>query len=284
MVVTFNKIKIYAGRAAVIAGLSLIVFFGVFYLVNLDFSPAKKASPEASSIQTINLDEEFAKRLGSVSFGTESYGNWAKRYKLNNSNNGLDADPDSDELPNYLEYIHGTNPLQADSDGDKFSDRQEILNGYDPDAPGDIKPAVEISIAKMNVSAPMIWSQSENEKDMLAELKDGVAHFFKTAAPGQNGNMIISGHSSNYIWAKGDYNHIFKDLNNLEKGDQIVINTYQKNGRNISYRYVVAEKFITTPDDEKIFAETGKPVLTLSTCWPLGTNFRRLIVKAELQK
>jgi sortase A len=119
---------------------------------------------------------------------------------------------------------------------------------------------------------------------MLAELENGVGHYMKTASPGQNGNMIISGHSSNYIWAKGNYNHIFKDLNNLAAGDIITVRTAQKNGRNITFRYKVAEKFVTAPDDERIFAETETPALTLSTCWPLGTNLRRIIVKADILK
>jgi LPXTG-site transpeptidase (sortase) family protein len=94
----------------------------------------------------------------------------------------------------------------------------------------------------------------------------------------------MSGHSSNYVWAKGGYNYVFKELNNLENGDIVKFKIVQKNGRIINFKYKVSEKFITTPDDAKIFEETTKPILTLSTCWPLGTNFKRLIVKAELIK
>lgn len=278
---TLSKIKTYLGRTILIVGLSLLVFFSVFYLVNLDISTNKNSSQEAL-IQNTNSSEELVEKLGSTSFGMESYENWIKRNDVYDSNSGFDADPDNDELPNYLEYIHGTNPLKADSDGDSFTDRQEILNGYDPDAAGDTKPFVKISLSKINVSAPMIWSQSEIEKDMLKELENGVGHYFKTAAPGQVGNMIISGHSSNFIWVKGDYNHVFKNLNDLESGDQIDVTTFQENGRVISYRYAVSEKFVTAPDDERIFEQAEKPTLTLSTCWPLGTTFRRLIVKADI--
>lgn len=282
----FEKIKIYFIRAVIIGSLSAIVFLGVFYLVNLDIRSAEEPSFETGASKNANADEEIAKRLGATSFGMENYGSWAKRYGLNNSNNSLDADPDEDELPNYLEYVHGINPLKKDSDGDSYADKIEIANGYDPDASQDskIKPVVEISIAKVGVFAPMIWSRSESEKTMLAELENGVGHYFKTASPGQKGNMVVYGHSSNYIWAKGNYNHIFKDLNNLEKGDEITISSFQKNGRIIAYKYRISEKFISAPDDERIFAETENQTLTLSTCWPLGTTFRRLIIKAELEK
>ena len=155
------------------------------------------------------------------------------------------------------------------------------MNGYDPAATGDARIAVELSISKISVTAPMIWSASENEKDQLADLQNGVAHFSKTASPGQNGNMVISGHSSNYIWAKGKFNYIFKNLNNLMPGDVVDFKTIQKNGKIITYHYKISEKFSTLPDDARIFEDSSGATLTLSTCWPIGSNLRRLIVKAE---
>lgn len=277
-----GKIKKYSKKVAIFCSLFLAVFLAGFYIVNLDLSLSQKSSSEIKSGANVNLNEEFSQRLGSTTFSLGSYESWLKRFDVYPKNSGLDLDLDKDGLPNYLEYVYGTNPLKVDSDGDGFSDKQEIINGYDPDAPGEARPMVEITISKINVSAPMVWSKNENEKDMLADLENGVNHFAKTAAPGQIGNMIISGHSSNYIWAKGNYNHIFKDLNNLEVGDIVTVDTIQKNGRNITYRYKVNEKFITSADDEKIFAATTDPSLTLSTCWPIGTNLRRIIAKANL--
>ena len=266
--------------------LLISIFFGLFFLVNLDFKPNPKNQQDLKSLSDLDLDKEIKNRLGSTEIIRENYSLWAKRYGLDNSNLGFDADPDNDQLPNYLEYIHGTDPKNPDTDGDSYNDSLEIKNGYDPDALGDsnIKPRVEISISKIGISAPMIWSKSEKETDMLKELEDGLGHYFKTSAPGQNGNAIISGHSSNYLWAKGDFNHIFKDLDNLEKDDVIIASVFQKNGKIINYHYVVKDKFITVPNDERIFSQSNSPILTLSTCWPIGTNFRRLIIKAELQK
>lgn len=152
------------------------------------------------------------------------------------------------------------------------------------DFTGNSKITVLVRIDKIGIEAPMIWSKSENEKEMLRDLENGVSHYADTAAPGQNGNAVISGHSSNYIWAKGSYNHIFKDLNNLEKGDIINIKTIQKNGRVIVYKYAVIGKYIDAPDDERIFENTDNSMVTLSTCWPLGTNLKRLVIKATMVK
>jgi len=191
------------------------------------------------------------------------------------------TDWDNDGLSNELEDLHGTDPRKADTDGDGYTDAQEIKNGYDPAAPGDVRPAVEITISKIGVTAPMIWSKSEQEKDQLADLQNGVAHFPKTASPGQPGNMIISGHSSNYIWAKGSFNYIFKNLNNLGSGDVVDVKTTQQNGKIVTYQYKISEKFTTVPNDARIFEDSNGSVLTLTTCWPIGSNARRLIVKGE---
>ncbi|HLN19270.1 MAG TPA: sortase [Patescibacteria group bacterium] len=262
----------------------LAIFMVLFYIANTDIFSKKNISYQDQSAPQITSSDEIKKLSGSTEFSLWTYEDWTKYFKLGNDTKGANDDPDNDNLPNYLEFLYGTDPTSADTDSDGFSDQKEIENGYDPDAPGEIKPLVEISIAKMNISAPMIWSKSEDEKSQLEDLKQGVAHFPKTAAPGQIGNMVISGHSSNYFWVSGDYNYIFKDLNNLSKGDVIRLKTSQKNGRVITYYYKVTNKFVTAPDDNRIFENSENPTLTLSTCWPLGTNLKRLIVKAEFIK
>ncbi len=285
MLKIFQKISLNLKKVVLFASLFLAVFFGLFYLVNFDFSRTKEYSPEKNVISDFDLNEEFKKRLGGTVFSLESYADWASRYGLSGSKKGLDEDSDKDLLPNYLEYVHGTNPINADTDGDKYTDKQEIVNGYDPDdLTGNSKTIFLVRIDKINVEAPMIWSKSENEKEMLTDLEKGVSHYAGTATPGQLGNAVISGHSSNYIWAKGNYNHIFKDLNKLENGDKINIKTIQKNGRVITYEYMVSGKYIDAPDDERIFENTDNSILTLSTCWPLGTNLKRLVLKASMVK
>lgn len=261
-----------------------VLFSSSYYIVNLlDIKPKVENSSltAAPSSDLKSQDVELSKKLGSSDASLASFSDWAEANNLS----GVDIynqDPDQDSLANYLEYVHGTDPNNADTDGDKFADGVEIKNGYDPDAPGDTMTKVLINIDKIKVNAPMIWSKTDVEQNMLKDLEDGLAHFVGTASPGQKGNAIISGHSSNYIWAKGDYNYIFKDLGNLEKGDVIMVKTVQKNGRIISYKYKVTEKYVAYPDEERIFTETSAPTITLSTCWPLGTNFKRMIVKAEL--
>ena len=281
MVESLKKAK----KAAYIIILFGAIYIILFYLSNLDIDSIKQSMDDPGPIPKTKTEDQFNKRFGaknSVSF--LSYKEWAEKDKVPEDVDKFDKDPDNDGLPNFLEYAYSTDPLKPDTDGDNYTDKQEITNGYDPDAPGDARPKVEISLPKIGVTAPMIWSISEDEKSVFKDLESGVSHFPKTAAPGQPGNMVISGHSSNYVWAKGSYNHIFKDLNLLFKDDIIKIKSIQEDGRVIIHTYKVTDKFVTKGDDPKIFEDSAKPTLTLTTCWPIGTNLKRLIIRAELDK
>jgi LPXTG-site transpeptidase (sortase) family protein len=279
----FKKFKTGLKSIALAAGVFLAVYSVLYFFTSWNTKPVfEKAAPvvPVSFADSIGSDaQSLADDHGIV---LADYNVWAGQNGLIGANAKLNADPDGDGLKNYLEYLHGTDPKKADTDGDGFTDKQEITNGFDPAAPGDARSAVEIAISKIGVNAPMVWSASDNEKDQLADLAKGVAHFPSTASPGQTGNMIVSGHSSNYVWAKGSFNYIFKNLNNLMPGDVVDVKTVQQNGKAFVYHYKISEKFTTTPDDSKIFENTSVPALTLSTCWPLRTNLRRLIVKGEL--
>ena len=208
---------------------------------------------------------------------------WEKETGLNLKKNDAEADNDGDGLLNHQEFAHLTNPLKADTDADGFEDFTEIKNGYDPAAPGDTKPAYVLVINKIRVEVPINWSLSADEADIQEDLKSGVVRLPDTGVPGQWGNTVISGHSSNYVWVEGKYNYIFKNLNDLAVGDEIIIRATQKNGKSFEYKYKVVDKNVTVPDDPKIFEENGKPAVTLVTCWPLNTNWKRLAVRAEME-
>lgn len=191
-------------------------------------------------------------------------------------------DFDNDGLDNDLEQFYGTDPNKADTDNDGFDDLTEIKNGYDPVAPGDVRPEVEIQIAKIGVDAPVILANDGSEEELQKDLEKGVVHYPKTAMPGQRGNVYIAGHSSNYSWSTGSYNYIFQGLNGLNVGDKITFKVKQKNGKTLTYEYEVSDKLEVGADDPRIFDNTQSQMLTLTTCWPVGTSDRRLMIKAYL--
>jgi sortase A len=139
-------------------------------------------------------------------------------------------------------------------------------------------PNPQIIIPKINVEIPVVYDQpSTEEKAIQQSLQNGVVHYATTPSPGQQGNVVIVGHSSNNIFNQGKYKFAFVLLNRLENGDTFSLT---KDGKRYVYR--IYDKKIVTPTDVSVLGATDKPgTATLITCDPPGTSLRRLIVIGE---
>lgn len=136
--------------------------------------------------------------------------------------------------------------------------------------------ADEIIISKIGVRAPIIISKDVATKKILDDLKSGVSLYPGSAKPGSaSGKTVILGHSSEHIWHKGNYPTVFNLINELEKGDEITVVFGGK-----TYVYRVEEKFVKTP--KQIQKEIKKDGLYLMSCWPIGTDLKRIVVRATL--
>ncbi|OGB74525.1 hypothetical protein A2V68_02860 [candidate division Kazan bacterium RBG_13_50_9] len=132
-------------------------------------------------------------------------------------------------------------------------------------------------IPKIGVDVPIVFVDSTSNKDILEAIKDGVVHYADTAMPGRIGNMFVTGHSSYYWWRGGSYNQIFALLEHLQPNDLVYV--YYQGGE---YVYRVSGSMVVNPDQTEVLEPTPTPTLSLMTCTPIGTNLRRLIVKADL--
>lgn len=143
----------------------------------------------------------------------------------------------------------------------------------------------QIYIPRIDVRASVVWDSPVDEATMLSNLKHGVVHYKGASHPGEDaldgsgkGNVFISGHSSYYWWDDGKYKTIFANLNNVEPQDEIAIGY-----KDYVYIYKIFEKTIVSPQETSVVKQdTDKHIITLMTCYPVGTNAKRLIVKAEL--
>jgi len=138
----------------------------------------------------------------------------------------------------------------------------------------------QLDIPSLKISVPVIWTK--DPKNFDADLTSGVVHYPGTAFPGQIGTAYISGHSSNYAWIKSKYNNVFATLGNLKKFDSFTVTVKDNNNKTVIFHYVVSDSGIFKADDQQQFADRGKSVVALSTCWPVGTSDKRLVVYGEL--
>lgn len=136
-----------------------------------------------------------------------------------------------------------------------------------------------IVIEKINANARVVADvDPTSEADYTKALMRGVAHARGTNYPGEAGNVYLFSHSTDAPWNIVRYNAVFYLLRELESGDRVVM--FYKDRR---YDYIVKDKQVVNPTDVSyLSAKYDKPVLTLQTCDPPGTLFKRLIIRAQL--
>lgn len=189
-----------------------------------------------------------------------------------------------------VEFVvfHSPSEEAKESDFGALLQREEQeTSGFAPllNSPS-VKPLIakdtdfSILIPKIGASSKVIANvDAGNEKEYLRVLQEGVAHAAGTVFPGMKGNIYLFAHSADNFWNVGRYNGIFYLVKELEPGDSIVVVFQGKR-----HDYIVSEKRIVDGDDVDYLLSTqggGEEMLTLQTCWPPGTVWKRLLVFAK---
>jgi len=125
--------------------------------------------------------------------------------------------------------------------------------------------AIRIQVPAINIDAPVV------QGDGWEQLKKGVGQNLSSVNPGQNGNMILSAHND-------VYGEIFRYLDKLAPGDQVILYTQQR-----QYVYVVDRTAIVEPTAVEVMAGTGSPTVTLISCYPYLVDKQRIVVFARYQ-
>ncbi|HSX53036.1 MAG TPA: sortase [Patescibacteria group bacterium] len=141
-----------------------------------------------------------------------------------------------------------------------------------------VSPNPEVVIPKINVEIPVVYDEpSIADNAVETALERGVVHYATTPYPGQEGNVVIFGHSSNNILNPGKYKFAFVLLSRMDVGDTFYLT---KDGK--QYVYQVYKKNIVKPTDVGVMGPTDKPdTATLITCDPPGTSINRLVVVGQ---
>lgn len=134
-----------------------------------------------------------------------------------------------------------------------------------------------IVIPKLGINAKVIKNVDPFDSNIYQKaLTLGVAHAKGTALPGEEGNIFIFSHSSENFYLATRYNSIFYLLNKLNNGDEIDL--YYDDQK---YIYHAFQKQIVSPNAIDILKPSRSNTLTLMTCFPPGTDIKRLVVIAQ---
>lgn len=143
--------------------------------------------------------------------------------------------------------------------------------------PVKIETGYSLEIPSIEAASPIIENVDPwNKDEYLDKLQLGVAHAEGTSLPGDGGTTYLFAHSSDVPWRLTRYNTAFFKLNNLQEGDEIIIN---KNGEQL--KYSVTNKIVIRPTEVQYLTEDQGNVLILQTCTPIGTDWNRLLVFAK---
>ncbi|HSE29791.1 MAG TPA: sortase [Candidatus Saccharimonadales bacterium] len=150
-----------------------------------------------------------------------------------------------------------------------------------PAASFEVGPEPRLIIPKINVDVPVVYGVDSLEENAVQDaLQEGVVHYNLPGAnsvPGQRGNGSYLGHSSNDVFAGGDFKFALLLADNLMPGD-----TFFMHYQGVRYTYKVTEKKIINPDEiSALQIGYDKPMATLITCTPPGTALKRLLIYGE---
>ena len=194
----------------------------------------------------------------------------------------------------YVKYLH-TFEIENQLQTNAFKSRQEenldsfiTINSEENTLPlydFEVMPTdFRILIPNLNINVPVQEVSKKNlllqnwkslEVDIQNSLKDGVIHYPGTPTPDISGNFVITGHSSYYPWSVGRYKDVFAVLHNSMVGDQIIVYHNQR-----KYIYQIQDIRKVLPKDIQILADMGDTRITLITCTPIGSNYKRLVITA----
>jgi sortase A len=125
--------------------------------------------------------------------------------------------------------------------------------------------AMRIQIQAISVDAPVV------QGDGWEQLKKGVGQHVGSTDPGQAGNVVLSAHDD-------VFGEIFRNLDHLQPGDQVVLFTAQQ-----QYIYIVTGSQIVEPVQVDVMNPTGEATVTLISCYPYMVDKKRIVVFAKLQ-
>ena len=132
-----------------------------------------------------------------------------------------------------------------------------------------------MSIPKLNIENAIVST-------IDVDLSQHLVNFPGTPIPPAKGNTAIFGHSTlPQLYDPKNYKTIFANLHTMAVGDTILITT-----DNTTYTYRIFNISIVDATDTSYFSQIDgdNSDITIITCTPPGTVWKRLIIRSRLEK
>lgn len=149
----------------------------------------------------------------------------------------------------------------------------------------EVKPLpsrARLVIDSIGIDAPLVFDVAPDNDTIYKNLERGVVHYSNTPKPGVRGVSVVLGHSSAYPWYKGKYGSVFALLGKLKPGDTFYVQ--YEDGRLFVFKVkgaIVFNPFVADDRVTELERADGTNIVLIS-CWPVGTNYRRIAVQAQL--
>ncbi len=136
------------------------------------------------------------------------------------------------------------------------------------------------NVPSYTLSIPKLGIQDAEVSTIDSDLSKHLVNYEGTAIPAEKGNAVVIGHSTlPQLFNPKDYKAIFATAYTLKNDDIIQVTI-----AGITYTYKIYSITVVDADDTSVFAQDfSDSILTIVTCTPPGTTWKRLIIKSKLQ-
>lgn len=170
--------------------------------------------------------------------------------------------------PNTFDLLQNTTA----SIGIDYSNADNWFPGQKSEAKTPAFPSFTLTIPKLKITDAMVSTVDYH-------LDKHLINYAGTALPSERGTSIVFGHSTlPQLFDQKNYKTIFSTLHTLKVGDIVIAKVDNK-----MYMYRVYQMNVVSADDTSIFTqEYDDSYLTLVTCTPPGTVWKRLVIRTKL--
>jgi sortase A len=141
-------------------------------------------------------------------------------------------------------------------------------------------PQTPSQVTSYSISIPKIQVEDAIVSTGDMDLSRHMVQYNSKATPPETGNAVVFGHSTlPQLYNSHDYKTILAKAYMLQKGDSIIATV-----GGVSYLYKIITVRVVSAEDMSVFApKTDDSYLTLVTCTPPGTIWKRLVLQSRLQ-